>query len=73
MLVSSYRQIIDLADLDASVFILPLGQSGQWMSGHYSDLLQDWNEGRYRPLRFTPGAVNAAAVARLVLEPGSRD
>jgi penicillin amidase len=69
MLVSSYRQIIDLADLDASVFILPLGQSGQLLSGRYSDLLEDWNQGRYRPLRFSRGAVDAAADRRLTLEP----
>ncbi|MBI2220021.1 MAG: penicillin acylase family protein [Acidobacteria bacterium] len=69
MLVSSYRQIVDLSNLDASVFILPLGQSGQIFSGRYSDLLNDWNEGRYRPLRFSRAAVDAAAERRLVLEP----
>ena len=70
MLVASYRQIIDLADLDASVFILPLGQSGHVLSGRYSDMLEDWNQGRYRPLRFSRAAVDAAADRRLVLEPG---
>jgi penicillin amidase len=69
MLVASYRQVIDLANLDASVFILPLGQSGELLSGHYSDLLKDWNEGRYRPLRFSRPIVEAAADHRLVLEP----
>lgn len=69
MLVASYRQVIDLANLDASVFILPLGQSGELLSGHYSDLLKDWNEGRYRPLRFSRAIVEAAADHRLMLEP----
>lgn len=69
MLVASYRQLIDLSNLDASVFILPLGQSGQLLSGHYADMLKDWNEGRYRSLRFSRQAVDAAASHRLTLEP----
>jgi penicillin amidase len=69
MLVASYRQIIDLSNLDASVFILPLGQSGHWFSSRYSDLLRDWNDGRYRTLRFSRKAVDAAVDTRLVLQP----
>jgi len=71
MLVASYRQVIDLSDLDRSIFILPLGQSGQLLSGRYSDMLEDWNEGRYRPLRFSRAAVDAVAAHRLTLRPGS--
>ncbi len=69
MLVSSYRQILDLSDFDRSVFILPLGESGQLLSGRYSNLLEDWNAGRYRALRFSRAAVDAAAAHRLTLEP----
>ncbi|HSL20067.1 MAG TPA: penicillin acylase family protein [Vicinamibacterales bacterium] len=69
LLVPSYRQIVDLSNFDASVFILPLGQSGQLWSAHYDDLLTDWNEGRYRPLRFSRAAVDAAVRHRLTLEP----
>jgi penicillin amidase len=69
LLVASYRQIIDLGNFDRSVFILPLGQSGHLMSGHYSDMLDDWNEGRYRPLRFSVRAVDQAAAGRLRLLP----
>ena len=69
MLVSSYRQILDLSDFDRSVFILPLGESGQLLSGRYSNLLDDWNAGRYRALRFSRAAVDAAAAHRLTLEP----
>ena len=70
MLVASYRQIIDLADLDRSLFILPLGQSGHLLSGRYSDMLTDWNAGRYRPLRFSRAAVDASATHTLTLTPG---
>ncbi|MGE5815891.1 MAG: penicillin acylase family protein [Acidobacteriota bacterium] len=69
MLVASYRQVIDLSNLDASAFILPLGQSGELLSGHYADLLEDWNEGRYRPLRFSRAVVDAAAEHHLALQP----
>jgi penicillin amidase len=67
--VASYRQIVDLGNFDNSVFILPLGQSGHLLSGQYSDMLDDWNEGRYRPLRFSVRAVEGAAASRLQLLP----
>jgi len=69
ILVASYRQLIDLADFDRSQFILPLGQSGQLLSGRYDDLLDDWNRGQYRPLRYSAAAVDAAARETLRLEP----
>lgn len=69
ILVASYRQILDLGDFDRSVFALPLGQSGHLLSGSYSDMLDDWNQGRYRPLRFSARAVDASASSRLRLEP----
>lgn len=71
MLVASYRQVIDLSNLDSSAFVVPLGQSGHLLSGHYSDMLEDWNAGRYRQLRFSRRAVDGAAAHRLTLRPGS--
>jgi len=67
--VSSYRQVIDLAALDASRFVIPMGQSGHVWSEHYADLLDKWNKVEYLPMRFTRGAVDAAMSERLVLEP----
>jgi penicillin G amidase len=67
--VSSYRQVIDLAALDASRFVIPMGQSGHVWSEHYADLLDKWNKVEYLPMRFTRGAVDAALSSRLVLEP----
>jgi penicillin amidase len=69
VLVASYRQILDLGNFDRSVFVLPLGQSGHLLSRGYAGMLDDWNEGRYRPLRFSAAAVDAAATSRLRLEP----
>jgi penicillin amidase len=67
--VSSYRQIIDLSSLDASRFIIPMGQSGYVWSRHYADLLDRWSKVEYLPMRFTAGAVDAAVAEHLVLEP----
>ncbi len=67
--VSSYRQIIDLSSLDASRFMIPMGQSGHVWSPHYADLLDRWAKGEYLQMRFSAGAVDAAVAGRLVLEP----
>jgi penicillin amidase len=67
--VSSYRQVIDLAALDASRFVIPMGQSGHVWSEHYADLLDKWAKVEYLSMRFTRGAVDAAMSERLVLAP----
>jgi penicillin amidase len=68
--VASYRQVVDLADLDRSQFIHPLGQSGQAGGARFMDLLDAWRAGRFLPMRFSREAVEAAAVSRLRLVPG---
>jgi len=67
--ISSYRQIIDLASIDASKFIIPMGQSGHVWSAHYADLLDKWDKTEYLPMRFSRSAVDEAVAERLVLEP----
>jgi penicillin amidase len=67
--VSSYRQIIDLAALDASRFVIPMGQSGHVWSEQYANLLDAWTKVDYLPMRFSRTAVDEAMSARLVLEP----
>ena len=48
--IPTYRQIIDLGDVNNSVFIIPPGQSGHVASPHYADHLEDYFNLRYRPL-----------------------
>ncbi|GAB4212267.1 MAG: penicillin acylase family protein [Roseiflexaceae bacterium] len=67
--VASYRGIIDLSDLDRSRFMHTVGQSGNPLSPHYSDLLERWQRVEYLPMTFSRAAVDAAARERLVLEP----
>jgi penicillin amidase len=56
-----YRQVIDLADWDRSLFMLPTGNSG--IPGHprYDDCTAEYLAGRYRPLLFSRAAVDRAA------------
>ena len=67
--ISSYRQILDVADWDRSSYTHPLGQSGLLFSRHYDDLHERWRAVDYLPMRFSRAAVDAAVRARLRLEP----
>jgi len=67
---ASYREILDLADWDRSVAVNSPGQSGQPGSPHYNDLLPLWAEGKYFPLLYSRGKVEAESPERLVLTPG---
>jgi penicillin amidase len=65
----SYREIVDLGDLDRTVHIAPPGNSGLLGDPHYSDLLPLWLKGEYLPALWSRAAVERAAVARLALRP----
>ncbi|HEV8655335.1 MAG TPA: penicillin acylase family protein [Candidatus Limnocylindria bacterium] len=47
---ASERQIVDLADVDASLSVIPTGQSGQPYSPHWGDQTQLWANGGYKPM-----------------------
>ena len=44
---ASYRAIYDLSNLENSLYIYPVGQSGNVFSKYYDHLIKDWSEGRY--------------------------
>jgi penicillin amidase len=67
--IPSWRAVYDLADLDRSIGVLPTGVSGNPASAHWNDQTALYTEGRYHPLPFTRGAVDAATVATLRLVP----
>ncbi|HZD06095.1 MAG TPA: penicillin acylase family protein, partial [Longimicrobiales bacterium] len=67
---ATYREIVDFADLDASLATNAPGQSGRPGSPYYGNLIQGWAAGEYFPLLFSRDAVEAAAEHRLVLRPG---
>ena len=66
-----YRQVLDLSDWDASVFMHPTGASG--IPGHprYDDCIDEYVAGAYRPLLFNEFAIRAATEATLILERAS--
>lgn len=49
---ASWRQIIDLSNIDNSVSVLPGGQRGNPFSKHYYDQLEPWLNGGYKSMKF---------------------
>lgn len=68
--ISSMREIIDLANFDNSLWVIPAGQSGQPFSAHYSDLLPLWDQNHYERMPFTAGALDTTLRDILTLKPG---
>ncbi len=64
---ANFRRIIDLSNLDNSVWSNSPGQSGQPGSPYYGDMREHLANGRYLPLHFSREAVERAAVHRLNL------
>ena len=68
-IIASYRQIVDLSNLDASRFNNTLGQSGQLIGGHYDDLLDKWLKVEHVPMRFSTAVVDRSVKTRLTIAP----
>jgi penicillin amidase len=68
-ILPGYRQVVDLADFDRSVYQLSTGNSG--IPGHprYGDCIEEFLAGQNRPLLFTRIAVERNIEHRLRLEP----
>lgn len=64
-----YRGVYDLADPDASVFIMATGQSGHPLSRHYDDLAELWRRGEYLPMSLDEGLARAGALGSTSLTP----
>jgi penicillin amidase len=65
----SQRMVVNLADLDSSLFIHTTGQSGHLFHPHREDMIQLWQEVEYGQMPFSRAAVDQAAESVLVLEP----
>jgi len=64
---ATYREVIDMGDLDASMATNVPGQSGQPGSPFYQNLVESYGRAEYFPLSFSRPAVDKAAAHRLVL------
>ncbi|TEU03831.1 MAG: penicillin acylase family protein [Candidatus Aminicenantes bacterium] len=69
---ASYRQIIDLADLNNSVCVITSGQSGCFLSRFYDNQIPLWLEGRYHPMLFSPDSIERDSIGTLRLKPLAR-
>ena len=65
----SMRMVIDLGDLDRSVWVNATGQSGHPYNAHYSDQIDAWVANEPFPWPFGTEAVAAAADTELTLVP----
>ena len=65
----SMRMVIDLSNLDASLWVNSTGQSGHAFNDHYSDQIDAWAENRPFPWAFTEKAVRDGSSEELTLSP----
>ncbi|WP_051433019.1 penicillin acylase family protein [Promicromonospora kroppenstedtii] len=65
----SMRMVVDLADLDASTWVVVTGASAHPGSPHYDDQLGAWAAGETFPWPFTADAVEGAAEDEQILTP----
>ncbi len=66
---ASWRQIIDLADFNRSLGVLPSGQSGHPGDRHYGDMIDMWRRVDYHPMPWDREEVQKHAATRLELVP----
>jgi penicillin amidase len=65
----SMRKIIDFADVNGALSVIPSGQSGQPLHDHYSDQMPLWKNGEYHPLPIGEDAVVKISKNILYLTP----
>jgi penicillin G amidase len=65
----SMRMIVDFDQFDATLVVIPTGQSGHPYHRHYDDFVDLWLNGRYHTMLFNREAVTAASTQRLLLQP----
>jgi penicillin G amidase len=66
---ATFRQVIDLSDLDRSLVINAPGQSAQPASPFYANLTETYGRGGYYAMPYSRAAVERAARYRLELVP----
>lgn len=64
-----YRSVVDMANPDASVFVISTGQSGHPLSRHYRDIGKLWLHGGYASMSFDKGKVLENSVGTTHLMP----
>jgi penicillin amidase len=70
--VPSYRQIVNLAHVGASLSSHAPGQSGHPASRHYADFIRPWRRVEHHPMLFERSAIEENAEGTLELMPPKR-
>ncbi|EWT01536.1 penicillin amidase [Intrasporangium oryzae NRRL B-24470] len=65
----SMRMVVDLSDLDRSLWVNSTGQSGHAYDPHYTDQIDAWVANEPFPWPFTDQAVKEASADELTLDP----
>jgi penicillin G amidase len=68
---ASMRMVVDFADTEKILAVLPGGVSGRTFHPHQKDQVSDFMSGEKRYWRFSDAAIDSHAVATLVLVPGN--
>ncbi len=63
------RIILDFADVEGSVSVLPTGNSGNRFSGHYADQKKLYANGKYRPQLMNEAEIKEKSRGKLLLIP----
>ncbi|GEO36022.1 penicillin amidase [Skermanella aerolata] len=66
---AGYRAIYDMSDPENSRFMISTGQSGNPLSSHYGDLVEQWRDGRHFTISGTLEQVTSESLGRLTLRP----
>ena len=69
VIVPSFRQIVNLADLPASLSIHAPGQSGHPSSKHYDDFIKPWRNVEHHPMLFDHEMIDENAEGKLRMVP----
>lgn len=62
----SKRIIIDFADVENAISVLPTGQSGNFMSKHYDDQASLYNEGKFRKMMMNKAEIEKTKASELI-------
>jgi penicillin amidase len=66
---TSFRLVVDMSDLNATLSSIPTGVSGHPLSSHYFDQNQGWLEGNSHPFVFDRSEIEATQEGKLTLVP----
>jgi penicillin amidase len=67
-----FRAVYNLANLDDSRFMIATGESGNFLSRHYGNLLEPWRDGRYIRISGRRDDVADTGIGVLTLRPAAR-